>query len=178
MYVFKGHEMTIDFNAYDDPGHAFTALFMKFQDAIGTASSEEFKTIKNSCVAQASEPLRGLLKCATDQDDFFGILADNNYQCNWMDVSYLKVIANACGNIHLQSLVENYTDVINSKSLREVWSIDSIPEYYAARIKYYSELKAAFDDKDPDDITVGELMKFKPQLAVELALDIYIIGRL
>ena len=160
-----------NFSAYDDVSNAFTELFTICQKAV-KVSSEEFRTIRNSCVARASEPLRGLIKRATDTHCLFEILADNNKYCNWMNVSFLEIIAIACGNKHLQSLIENYTDVIYSKPLREVW--DCIP-HYSVRNKYYSELKATFGDKDPDNMTVKELMKSKPQLAKEIVMLIAVV---
>ena len=159
----------INFNAYEDVSVAFTTLFTICQKAT-KVSSEEFGTIRNSCVARASEPLRGLIKCAKDTDWLFKTLADNTQHCNWMNVSFLEVIAIACGNKHLQSLIENYTDVIYSRPLCEVW--DCIP-HYSVRDKYYSELKATFVDKNPDNMTVKELMKSRPQLAKEIAMFVH-----
>ena len=164
--------MEIDFGAYKDVSNAFAELFTICQRAT-KLSTEEFKTIRNSCVARASEPLRGLIKRAPDYHCLFEILADNNKYCNWMDVRFLKVIAIACGNKQLQSLIENYTDVIYSKPLCEVWN--SIPHYTTVRDKYYSKLKATFSDKDPDNMTVEELMKNKPQLAKKIAMLIAVI---
>ena len=89
-----------------------------------------------------------------------------------MNISFLKVMAIACGNNNLQSLIKNYTDVIYSKPLREVWSC--IP-HYSVRDKYYSKLKAKFGDKDPDNMTVEELMKSKPKLAKEIAMHIAVV---
>ena len=150
-------EMNINFSAYKDVSNAFAALFTMCQKAI-KVSSEEFKTLRNSCVARASEPLRGLIKRTTDTHCLFEILADNNKYCNWMNISFLRVIAIACGNKELESLIERYTDVIYSKTLREVWNC--IP-HCSVRDQYYSELKATFD-KDPDNMTVEELMRSKP----------------
>ena len=166
-----GKTLEINFSAHDDVSNAFAELFTVCQKVI-KVSSEEFRTIRNSCVARASEPLRGLIKRAPDTPCLFEILADNNQYCNWMNVSFLKVIAIACGNKNLQSLIEKYTDVIYSKTLREVW--DCIP-HYSVRDKYYSELKATFGDKDPDSMTVKELMKGKPQLAKEIAMLIAVV---
>ena len=161
----------MNFSTYDDVSNAFAELFTICQKAI-KVSGEEFRTIRNSCVARASEPLRGLIKRATDTHCLFEILADNNKYCNWMNVSFLKVMAIACGNKHLQSLIKNYTDVIYSKPLREVWSC--IP-HYSVRDKYYSKLKATFGDKDPDNMTVEELIKSKPKLAKKIALLIAVV---
>ena len=164
--------MEINFSAYKDVSNAFDELFTICQKAT-KVSTEEFKTIRNSCVARASEPLRGLIKRANDNYCLFEILAYNNQYCNWMEVRFLKVIAIACGNKQLQSLIENYTDVIYSKPLCEVWN--GIPHYSTIRDQYYSELKAMFGDKDPDSMTVEELMKSKPQLAKKIALPIAMI---
>ena len=97
-------ELKISFSAYDDVSNAFDKLFTICQKAT-KVSSEEFRTIRNSCVARASEPLRSLIKRATDIHCLYEILADNNKYCNWMNVSFLKVIAIACGNENLQSLI-------------------------------------------------------------------------
>ena len=164
--------MTVDFSAYEDVSNAFDHLFSVCQKVILRVSKENFKTIRNSCVARASEPLRGLLKRATDTDCLFEILADNNEHCNWMNVRLLKVIAIACGNKKLQSLIENYTSVIYSKTLRKVWN--KIPQYSSIRDKYYSELKVTFGDKGPDNVTVKELIESKPHLAKEIAIAILI----
>ena len=161
----------IDFSAYENVSNAFVKLFTTCQKAI-KVSSEEFRAIRSSCVARASEPLHGLLKRAPDTPCLFEILADNNKYCNWMNVSFLEVIAIACDNTHLQSLIGSYTDVIYSKPLSEVWGC--VP-HYSVRDKYYSELKAKFGDKDPDNMTVKELIKSKPQLAKKIAMLIALV---
>ena len=164
--------MKIDFSIYEDVSNAFDELFSACQKAT-KVSNDNFRTIRNSCVARASEPLRGLIKLATDTHCLFEILGGNDKYCNWMDVRLLKVIAIACGNKKLQRLIQNYTDVIYSKPLREVWN--NIPHYSSVRDKYYSELTATFGDKDPDNVTVKELIKNKPQLAKEIAILIGVV---
>ena len=47
---FDEIEMKIDFGAYKDVAYAFAKLFTICQRAI-KVSSEEFRTIRNSCVA-------------------------------------------------------------------------------------------------------------------------------
>ena len=163
-------EMKINFSSYKDVSGAFDALFAMCQKAI-KASSEEFKTIRNSCLARASEPLKALINRTTDTHCLFEVLAVNNKYCNWMNVNFLKVIAISSGNKQLESLIEDYTDVIYTKTLREVWHC--IP-HCSVRDQYYSELKATFD-KDPDNMTVKELMMSKPQLAKKIAMLIAVI---
>ena len=162
----------VNFSGYEDVTNAFDELFSICQRAI-KVSNEDFRTIRNSCIARASEPLRGLIKHATDTHCLFEILAENNKYCNWMDVRFLKIIAIACDNKHLRSLIENYTDVIYSKRLSEVWNY--IPHYSTVKNKYYSQLKATFCDKDPDTVTVKELIKSKPQLAKKIAMLIAVV---
>ena len=162
----------VNFSAYKDVSNAFDQLFTICQ-TVTKVSSEEFKSIRNLCLARASKPLRGFIKYADNTHSLFEILAENNKYCNWMDVRFLKIIAIACGNKHLQSLIENYTDVIYSKRLCEVW--DYIPHYSTVRDKYYSEVKAKFGDRDPDSVTVKELIRSKPQLAKQIAMLIAVI---
>ena len=164
-------EVEIDFSVHKDVSHAFDELFAICLKATN-ASSKEFKTIRTLCVSQTSEPLRSLIKSATNTQDLFDILAADNKYCNWMNVSFLKTIAIAIGNKQLQSLIEDYKAMIYSKTLREVWSY--IP-HYSVKDKYYSELKATFGDKDPDNVTVEELMQSKPQVAKEIALLIAVV---
>ena len=76
-----------------------------------------------------------------------------------MDVRFLKIIANDCGNKQLQSLIEDYNAVVYSKPLHEVINCIS---HYSVKDKYYNKLKATFHDKDPDKTIVEELMKNKP----------------
>ena len=162
----------VNFKAYEDVSNAFDQLFIICQRVI-KVSSEDFKAIRNSCVARASEPLCGFIKHAATTHRLFEILAENKKYCNWMDVRFLKIIAIACGNKQLQSLIENYTDVIYSKRLCEVW--DYIPHYSTVRDKYYSEVKAKFGDRDPDSVTVKELIRSKPQLAKQIAMLIAVV---
>ena len=161
----------INFNEYEDVSDAFAKLFTVCQKVI-KVSNEEFNTIKNSCVVRASKRLGGLIKRATDTHCLFEILADNKNYCNWMNVSFLSTIAIACGNKHLQALIKDYKDVIYSKTLREVW--DCVP-HYSVRNKYYSKLQATFGDKDPDNMTVEELLKSEPQLAKKIGMFIAVV---
>ena len=162
----------MNFRAYEDVSNAFDQLFIICQRVI-KVSSEEFKAIRNSCLARASEPLRGLIKHALNIHCLFEVLAENNKYCNWMDVRFLKIIAIAYGNKQLQSLIKNYTDVIYSKRLCEVW--DYIPHYSTVRDKYYSEVKVKFGDRDPNSVTVKDLISSEPQLAKEIAMLIAVV---
>ena len=89
-----------------------------------------------------------------------------------MCIEYLEAIAFAYKDDSLSNLIENYSRVIFSKPLREVWNC--LP-FYSVKDKYYTELTAIFDDKDPDDLTVEELNQRKPQLAKKIAMLITVV---
>ena len=166
-------EAKINFSAYKDVNTAFDVLLASCQNGIHL-SSREFRGFKNSCVCRVGEPLRSLIKSTDDTSGIFEILADNTDFCNLVDVRVLKVMANSSCNKNLQTLIENYTATIYSTPLREVWSNNN-PFYCVVRDKYYKELMGTFGDRDPDDVTVGELMKSRLQLAKKIAIDIMLI---
>ena len=83
-----------------------------------------------------------------------------------MDIRFLKVIAIACGNKKLESLINDYTHVIYSTRLCDVWS--SAP----VRDEYYSKLKATFGDRDPDNMTIEGLIRSNSKLAKEIAVTV------
>ena len=164
----------INFEEFKNVSSAFTRLFSIFQKAISSLNDNDFQIIKTVCVAQANEPLRNLLQSASDSHHFFQVLAVNNMYCNWIRVNFLEIIAHAYANDHLVNLIANYKKVIFSKRLHEVWN--SLP-YYSVRDKYYTELKATFDDKDPDSVTVEELFKITPDLAKEIEMLIAVVQK-
>ena len=119
------------------------------------------------CVAQSNKPLSTLLQCASDSHRFFQVFAENNMYCIWIRISFLEIIAHAHTDENLVKLIKNYKKLTFSKPLQEVCS--HLP-HYSIRDKYYTELKATFHDKDPDNITVEELFKITPELAEEIEM--------
>ena len=161
----------IDFTEYEDVSNAFDKLFSICQK-VTKVSNEEFEVIRNSCMVRANAPMCDLIRDATNTHALFRVFAGNNKYCNWMNVNFLKIIAIACGNKLLQSLIQKYTDIVYSKTLREVWSC--IP-HFSVRNKYYSKLKAVFGDKDPDTVTVEELKKSESELVKEITMLIAVV---
>ena len=158
----------IDFAEYKgDVNVAFAKLFTVCHKTV-KFSDENFNVIRNSCITVDS-PLHYVLKQTTNTDDLFEVLAENKNYCNWMNVTYLKVIATACGNDSLLSLIKNYTDVIYSTELGEI--LDHIP--YSVRYKYYSEIRQCGNyEKHPEYVTLGEVIEYKPQLANSIVMGI------
>ena len=103
------------------------------------------------------------------------VFACNPFYFNWMSVEYLQTMAAASGNETLKDVIKSYSDVVLSKTLGEIWNL--IPSFHQTKTKYYSKVKAKFHGKDPDDITVEDLKKYKPKFAKEIALHIMVIER-
>jgi len=108
--------------------------------------------------------MKDLIKAAQNIQHLFEILAQNHSYCNWMEVRLLKAVAT--GHPKLFTLINDYKKVVYSKPLREVWN--DIP-LYKVRNKYYSVLKAEFDD-DPDNMTVQQLLARKEEIANEIGV--------
>ena len=105
----------------------------------------------------------------------FQYLDGNSMFFNWINIKFLETIATAVtvasGNNKLERIVQDYKDAIYSRTLRQVW--DDIPSYRQVKNKYYSKLKSVFCDKDPDNVTVKEVItQCAPQLIKNIALDI------
>ena len=145
---------------------------------ISYLNNSEFQIVKTVCIAQAAQPLCNLLESASDSHRFFQILATNNMYCNWIRVNFLEIIAYTHVNEHvskqLVNLIKNYKKVTFSKPLHKVWS--SLP-HYSVRDKYYDKLKATFDDKDPDNVTIDELFKRLPNLAKEIEMIFAVVQK-
>ena len=160
----------LNFAEFDDVSLAFSTLLSKLQKEI---TSKDFVIIRNACVARASQKLSDQIKETQNTDDLFQLFAENKAYCNWMNIRFLEVIVNASGNSKLVALVKNYKSIIYSKTLREVLSC--IP-YHTIRTKYYSELQVKFDGKDPDNVTIAQLIRScEPYLVKDIALLIGII---
>ena len=159
----------VDFESCDNVSNAFAKLYSRFQIAISTLKNNQFYAIKNSCVSQAIEPLRSSLQSASDSHCLFEAFSNNNKYCNWINLRFLEIIANSYVlNDSLVNLIKNYKQAVFSKSLREVWS--SLPDSSSKFDTYYSELKQKLGDRDPDNMTVQQLLHSEPQLTKKIAL--------
>ena len=160
----------MNFADFEDVSLAFSTLLSTLQKEIKV---KDFVIIRNACVARASQKLSDHIKSTQDTDSLFQLFAENKPYCNWMNIRFLEVIANASGNSNLVTLVKNYKDAIYSKKLQEV--LDHIP-YHTVRTKYYSTLQIKFDGKDPDNVTIEQLIKHcEPYLVKDIAMLIAII---
>ena len=157
----------VKFDKCDSISSAFAKLFSTIHKAVNNLNDNDFEVIKNSCVAQAEEPIYSLLQRVPNSVCLFGVLAANQPYCNWMRIGFLEVIASAYSE-SLEDVVRRYKDAVFSKPLHEIWNHVS---HSSVGHKYHIELKAKFDAPDPENMTVKELIKTQPQLAKEFELQ-------
>ena len=136
---------------------------------------DDFCIIRDACVIQAKEPLYSALRCASDGRSLFKAFSENKLYFNWIHLSFLDIIANSYVNDSLVNVIKDYKRTIFSKSLREVWS--SLPH---TSVKdeidtYYSELKQKLGDRDPDNMTVQQLLQSQPHLTKKIARLIAVV---
>ena len=112
-------------------------------------------------------------KQADNVDNFFKLLSQSYIYCNWLNFSLVEIIISALRNKKLKSLMNSYKEAIYSKTLGEVWKY--IPQEKVNN-KYYSEVTKTFTSKNPDDVTVKELIEFSQQLAYKIAPLVKVIA--
>ena len=147
-------------------------LFSGFQIALKALNKEKFRVIKNSCAIQANDKLHDSLKDASDSHCLFEALSNNNSYCNWISLNFLEIIANSYKleqNDYLVNLIKDYKKAFFTKSLREVWS--SLPHLSVKGEidTYYSELKQKLGGRNPDNMSIQELLDIEPQLTKKIA---------
>jgi len=165
---------TINFDKYKDVSLAFSALTSKFQ--VEPDTTLYFQVVKSRCISRAKHrEMKSAIEGTRNIHGLLQLLDINNTVFNWINIKFLETIATAVttvsGNSKLERLVQDYKNAIYSRTLRQVW--DDIPSYRQVKDKYYSELKSVFCDKDPDNVTVNEVItQCRPHLIKSIALDI------
>ena len=166
----------VNFNLCDNVYAAFTKLITTIQKAINALSDDDFYITKNACVLHAKEPLHSSLRDASNSRYLFEAFSENQLFCNWICLSFLEIIANSYVNDSLVNLIKDYKQAMFTKSLREVWS--SLPHLSVKdKIdKYYSELKQKLDGRNPDNMTVQELLDSEPELTMKIAKLLVVVN--
>ena len=160
----------IEFAEYCNVAEAFAALIRIFIEELRKA---DFEAIKLICQLRADKELKNKISKTTNIYKFFKLLTDNSLYCNWMNVEYLSTIAS--GNAKLQTVLRNYTDVVLSKTLGEVWN--SLPSFHKTRTKFSEKVRAEFRGENPDNVKVQDLQHRKPELAKRIAMHIMQINK-
>ena len=158
-----GEDDDIDFTKYDNVVLAFTSLMARLHKNV---TESQLQIIKACCIAVTDGMFRDCIKTKADTvDNFFTLLSEHTLYCNWMNIQLVEVIATASGNKKLEDLVSNYRRNIYSRTLKQV--CEYIPQHYI-KTKHYKEVKIKIS-KSPDNVTVGELIKYNCLFANKIA---------
>ena len=135
----------------------------------------DFETIKIICQLRADKELKSKISKTTSICSLFQLLTNNALYFNWMNIEYLDTMASAAGNMKLQGVLRDYTNVVLSKTLGEIWN--SLPSFQKTRTKYYDKVRAEFRGENPDNVKVQDLQNCTPKLAGKIAMHIMQINK-
>ena len=155
-----------EFKSYSDVGKAFIALQTKMRKLLKKSDCGD---LRRACITQMRNPGGAKLsQNFTEQisktqniDDLFDLLVLSPYW-SWIDIRILDMMVVASENPHAVQLLNNYKDVVFSKKL-----IDLLPNAPSKKVKeeYYAIVVTKVN-KDPNTITVADLLEFQYQLEV------------
>ena len=162
----------MNFDEFKDVCMAFTKLFTTLQKQMGDAN---FDVIQNACILNTNnKELAELIMKTKNIATLFQFFALNKAWCNWLNIRFLEIMANASDSSKLTCLVENYKQAIYSKTLKEVWIY--IP-CHEVRTKCYSEFQIKFKDQDPANVTVQQFIQQCMQYVIEDIAKAMLIGK-
>ena len=154
----------IDFSDCDDIPSAFSLLTAEITKLLRRA---DFFTLRRAILQQRKVPkgvqfpddLYQSIKTAQDLDTLLDLLADSQYW-SWVDLRLLKTLTMSSGIREAKVLVNKYKDVIFSKKLSEVLDNMFMPQQKKHKDAYTSRVGSKIE-KNPDEITVGDLSRFR-----------------
>ena len=90
------------------------------------------------------------------------MLADSNYW-SWVDLRLLEAMIMSSGSQEAKALVSKYKEIIFSKKLSEVLEKIFTPKQKEHRKAYTTRVGSKIQ-KDPDEVTVGDLASYRGEL--------------
>ena len=155
-----------EFKRYDDVGKAFIALQTRI---IALLKSTDCGDLRRACIAQMQNPggaelsqeLVDKMETTESSDKLCDLLVRTPYW-SWIDIRILEVMVIASNNSQALQLLKNYKTVFFSKRL-----IDLLPDAPSKEVKekYFAKVITKIS-KDPNEITVSDLLKFQSKLEV------------
>ena len=155
-----------EFKSYNDVGKAFVALQTKMRRLLERSN---YGDLRRACITQMRNPGGAKLsQYFTEEivktqniDDLFDLLVISPYW-SWIDIRILEVMVVASDNLQAVQLLNNHKDVVFSKKL-----IDLLPNAPSKEVKekYYAKVVTKVN-KDPNTMTVADLLEFQYQLEV------------
>ena len=151
---------SINFAEYPNISEAFLLLTTEISNLLQKAN---FSVMRRALLQQRRTP-RGVqfpddlhqnIKAAKELDTLLDVLVDSNYW-NWVDLRLLDALIISSGIQEAKLLIKKYKDVIFPKKLSEV--LDDLPLLQQKEDKEaYATKVGTKIQKEPDDITVGDL---------------------
>ena len=155
---------SFDISKFDSIRQAYIYLTSNVSKLL---QKEDFYAIRRSCIEQINTPSGAQLssdmvqkiKTANNLNSLLDTLAESPYW-SWIDLRLLEAIVTASGSNVANDLLSKYRNAVFSKKLLEV--LPSVPNK-EIRDAYYSKIVSKIQ-KDLDQITVSDLLKFQSQL--------------
>ena len=156
-----------EFESYNDVGKAFIALQTKMGILL---KSTTFPAVRRACIAQMHNPggaklspkLVEQISATQNIDDLFDLLVCCPYW-SWIDIRMLEAMVIASDSYQADELLGNYKAVVLSKKL-----IDLLPNVFSKEVEEnYTKLVTKIK-KDPNEMTVGDLLVLQSRLEVEI----------
>ena len=129
--------------------------------------SADFYIVRRACIEQIHTPIGAQLpledvnaiKSSKNIDALFDALAGSPYW-SWIDVRLLEAMVEASNNKQADVILERYKKAVFAKKLKDV-----LPNAPSKEVKemYYSKVVSKLK-KDPDEVTVWDLLQFQKQL--------------
>ena len=109
------------------------------------------------------------IKVASNLNTLLDLLAESKYW-SWVDLRLMETLITSSGIHEAKVLVNKYKEIIFSKKLSEVLDKMFMPQHKEDKDKYTSRVGSKIQ-KEPNEITVGDLSKFATTLEMVI-LDI------
>ena len=155
-----------EFESYNDVGKAFIALQTKLK---GLFKKADYGDLRRACIVQMHNPggaklspkLGEQILATQNIDDLFDLLVCCPYW-NWIDIRMLEAMVIASDSSQADELLRNYKAVVFSKKL-----IELLPNVFSKEVEDdYTKLVTKI--KDPNEMTVGDLLGLQSKLEVEI----------
>ena len=151
----------IDFHPGDDVKKAFIKLTSTVAKLLQN-NHADFDIVRRSCVSAADLKAETITAIMSSKNfkELFNLLAFETPYWSWVDIRLLDAMVTASGIQATVKLIDNYTEIIYGKKLKDV-----LPNILNKKLKedYYTRIVSKID-MNPDDITVAVLLNYRSDL--------------
>ena len=158
----------VDFNTCSDVIEAFVVLTAKLVELLEKADFDKIclACMGNECLVTEICDRKAIISTESVKD-LFKFLAVNTPYWSWADIRILDMMVTASGIQPAVKLINDYKKSVYGKKLKDV-----LPDMLNVKLKeeYYTKIVSKLE-KNPDEITVADLLKFRSDLE-KVILDI------